>query len=101
MAFVEPTLAKLTLIEPLQARIISIEQFLTELSFFLSMGLKKACRTHVNLKPCLYQYWVVIHIHTFSFVQVERILDLGKPGSNIMLPSQNFSLVTKNKTSEL
>ena len=43
--------------------------------------------------------WKFIYIiHTFKFVQVDRILDLAKPGSNIMLSSQNFSLVTKYKT---
>ena len=43
--------------------------------------------------------WKFIYIiHTFKFVQVDRILDLAKPRSNIMLSSQNFSLVTKYKT---
>ena len=30
----------------------------------------------------------------FSFVEVDRILDLGKPWSNILSPPQNISLVT-------
>ena len=30
----------------------------------------------------------------FSFVEVDRILDLGKPRSNILSPPQNISLVT-------
>ena len=78
------------------------------MSYFLSISFNKAatheflgaraCKAHVNFKPWLSQYWVVIHIHTFSILQVERILDLSEPGSNIILPSQNFSLVTKYKT---